>query len=293
MKFYYVNSDYVQYLKQVDPKNVQNNYENTKNQKPYLGIVLSVNNKNYFAPLSSDKNLKYKNIKDTNPTVFKLITKNDNYLGVVKLNNMIPVNKSELYEITKDDLLKKDSKYQNLLNTQRIVINHNVAGIQQKADLLYKLVVENKNEFYSQVSAKFLELEKACDNYAEHKKVQEEIAKRKESGLYQVEFSFNKEQSEKLGQKSYDVLVNGIRADDLLKKDSQLSKALDGLAAHQDMQQKGITAEALKSGVIQPKQLDNELKINRPEARTINAEGSKIEPKSQEQQAQKSKGFSL
>ena len=293
MKFYYVNSDYVQYLKQVDPKNVQNNYENTKNQKPYLGIVLSVNNKNYFAPLSSDKNLKYKNIKDTNPTVFKLITKNDNYLGVVKLNNMIPVNKSELYEITKDDLLKKDSKYQNLLNTQRIVINHNVAGIQQKADLLYKLVVENKNEFYSQVSAKFLELEKACDNYAEHKKVQEEIAKHKESGLYQVEFSFNKKQSEKLGQKSYDVLVNGIRADDLLKKDSQLSKALDGLAAHQDMQQKGITAEALKSGVIQPKQLDNELKINRPEARTINAEGSKIEPKSQEQQAQKSKGFSL
>ena len=182
MKFYYVNSDYVQYLKQVDPKNVQNNYENTKNQKPYLGIVLSVNNKNYFAPLSSDKNLKYKNIKDTNPTVFKLITKNDNYLGVVKLNNMIPVNKPELYEITKDDLLKKDSKYQNLLNTQRIVINHNVSGIQQKADLLYKLVVENKNEFYSQVSAKFLELEKACDNYAEHKKVQEEIDRHKESG---------------------------------------------------------------------------------------------------------------
>ena len=56
---------------------------------------------------------------------------------------------------------------------------------------------------------------------------------------------------------------------------------------------KGITAEALKSGVIQPKQLDNELKVNRPEARTINAAGSKIKPKSQEQQAQKSKGFSL
>lgn len=110
--------------------------------------------------------------------------------------------------------------------------------------------------------------------------------------MYQVEFSFNKEQSEKLGQKSYDVLVNGIRADDLLKKDSQLSKVLDGLAAHQDMQQKGITAEALKSGVIQPKQLDNELKINRPEARTINAEGSKIEPKSHYCTCSKLNGFS-
>ena len=110
---------------------------------------------------------------------------------------------------------------------------------------------------------------------------------------YKIDFSFNKEESEKLGQKSYDVLVNGVRADNLLKKDSQLSKALEGLATHKDMQQKGITAEALKSGIIQPLMLNNEFKVNRPEARTINATGSKIEPKTQELQAQKTKGFSL
>ena len=110
---------------------------------------------------------------------------------------------------------------------------------------------------------------------------------------YKIDFSFNKEESEKLGQKSYDVLVNGVRADNLLKKDSQLSKALEGLATHKDMQQKGITAEALKSGTIQPLMLNNEFKVNRPEARTINATGSKIEPKTQELQAQKAKGFSL
>ncbi|OBX79649.1 Fic/DOC family protein [Haemophilus aegyptius] len=110
---------------------------------------------------------------------------------------------------------------------------------------------------------------------------------------YKIDFSFNKEESEKLGQKSYDVLVNGVRADDLLKKDSQLSKALEGLATHKDIQQKGITAEALKSGIIQPLMLNNEFKVNRPEARTINATGSKIEPKTQELQAQKAKGFSL
>lgn len=110
---------------------------------------------------------------------------------------------------------------------------------------------------------------------------------------YKIDFSFNKEESEKLGQKSYDVLVNGVRADNLLKKDSQLSKALEGLATHKDIQQKGITAEALKSGIIQPLMLNNEFKVNRPEARTINAIGSKIEPKTQELQAQKTKGFSL
>ena len=110
---------------------------------------------------------------------------------------------------------------------------------------------------------------------------------------YKIDFSFNKEESEKLGQKSYDVLVNGVRADNLLKKDSQLSKALEVLATHKDIQQKGITAEALKSGIIQPLMLNNEFKVNRPEARTINAKGSKIEPKTQELQAQKTKGFSL
>lgn len=110
---------------------------------------------------------------------------------------------------------------------------------------------------------------------------------------YKIDFSFNKEESEKLGQKSYDVLVNGVRADNLLKKDNQLSKALEGLATHKDIQQKGITAEALKSGIIQPLMLNNEFKVNRPEARTINATGSKIEPKTQELQAQKAKGFSL
>lgn len=110
---------------------------------------------------------------------------------------------------------------------------------------------------------------------------------------YKIDFSFNKEESEKLGHKSYDVLVNGVRADNLLKKDSQLLKALEGLATHKDIQQKGITAEALKSGIIQPLMLNNEFKVNRPEARTINAKGSKIEPKTQELQAQKTTGFSL
>lgn len=132
--------------------------------------MLKVNHKDYFAPLSSDKNLKYKNIKDSNPTVYKLVTNNNNYLGVVKLNNMIPVQESELHKITKENIAEKEIKYQKLLNTQRIVINKNEDKIQQKATLLYKLVVEHKNDFYCQVSAKFSQLEEACDNYAEHKK---------------------------------------------------------------------------------------------------------------------------
>nr|WP_252121301.1 type III toxin-antitoxin system ToxN/AbiQ family toxin [Pasteurella multocida] len=295
MKFYYVDSDYIQYLKQTDPKNVQNNYENAANKKPYVGIVLRVNDKDYFAPLSSDKNQKYKTIKESNPTVYKLVTHNNNYLGVIKLNNMIPVKKSELNQMTRESISEKDSKYQKLLNTQRIVINSNEDKIKQKAELLYRLVVEQKNDFYSQISAKFSQLEKACDNYANHKKVKESVEQFESTKQYQVDFSFNKEQSEKLGNKSYDVLVNGVKADELQKKDSRLSKALEGLANHKDMREKGITAEALKSGLIQPKQLANEIKVTKPEARLIDSAGNKLSGKDTQQgiAKAKSKDFAL
>ena len=173
MKLYYVDVDYIQYLKQIDPKNVQNNYENAVHKKPYIGIVLRIHGKDYFAPLSSDKNLKYKSIKKSNPTVYKLITHNNHYLGVIKLNNMIPVKSSELKQLTKEIIAEKDIKYQKLLNAQRIVINSNEDKIKQKAELLYRLVVEQKNDFYCKVATKFPQLEKACDNYAHHKKVKE------------------------------------------------------------------------------------------------------------------------
>ena len=46
-----------------------------------------------------------------------------------------------------------------------------------------------------------------------------------------------------------------------IKQKPELSKMLDNVALHKDMQAKGISAESLKSGVIQPKQLDNELNL--------------------------------
>ena len=52
---------------------------------------------------------------------------------------------------------------------------------------------------------------------------------------------------------------------------------LDNVALHKDMQAKGISAESLKSGVIQPKQLDNELKVTKPKNMTVDLSGKPIE----------------
>ncbi|WP_232236840.1 hypothetical protein [Aggregatibacter actinomycetemcomitans] len=59
-----------------------------------------------------------------------------------------------------------------------------------------------------------------------------------QSKVYKIDFSFNRELSEKLGQKSYDALVNGVKANEIIKQDSQISKALDGFADHKDIQQR-------------------------------------------------------
>lgn len=280
LDLYHIDGDYVKYLKSYD-SNVQNNYDNNRNKKPYVGVVLSINGKDYFAPLTSPKD-KHLKLRDSDPTTFK-IKHNGKFIGSVLLNNMIPVQKEFISRIEINSV--KDKVYKTLLRKDYQVITNNKNSIENKANVLYENVIERSNPYFSKVSCDFKKLEIACDNYAEFKK---NLDKK-----YKIEFSFNKELSENLGQKSYDVLVNGVKANELIKQDSQLSKALDGLANHKDMEQKGITAEALKSGIIQPKQLDNELKVNRPEARTINGAGSKIVPKSQEKQAEKSKGFSL
>ena len=267
MQFYYINSDYINYLKQTDSKNVQNNYEGAKNQKPYVGILLKVKNHDYFAPLSSDKSGKYAKIKKSNPTVYKLKTHNNNYLGVIKINNMIPVKKEN---ITLIDISKiEDEPYKKLLNTQRGIINDNKKEIQQRAESLYDLVANKKNSFYSNISAKFKELEKACDNYQQKQVNSEKI--------YSIEFSYEKKYSEAHGSKSYGVYVNDQPSALAIKDDPQVAKVLEKIAERKEFLDKGITAESLKVGLISPRKLENEFKITRPDNLTVDSSGKNVQ----------------
>lgn len=74
-----------------------------------------------------------------------------------------------------------------------------------------------------------------------------------------------------------------MKSDSLSQKDPNLYKALEALANHRDIKEKGITAEVLKSGVIQPKQLANEIKVTKPEARLIDSVGNKLSGKDTQQ----------
>ena len=91
LKIYYIDESYINYLRQFD-KNVAYNKNATR---PYIGIVYTYNNFNYFAPLASPKP-KHKSI---NPKAIDIYKIKDGELGDVNINNMIPTPIEELTEV--------------------------------------------------------------------------------------------------------------------------------------------------------------------------------------------------
>lgn len=110
MNFYYISSNYIEYMRQFEPK-IQDNYSDGKsNQKPYIGVVFEIGKFQYFAPLTSPK-AKFEHISDSSPAIFK-IRHSTRLLGIVSLNNMLPVLHSALTPVIFNEL---DEHYRNLL----------------------------------------------------------------------------------------------------------------------------------------------------------------------------------
>ncbi|BFQ92399.1 hypothetical protein [Gallibacterium anatis] len=59
--------------------------------------------------------------------------------------------------------------------------------------------------------------------------------------------------------------MNSVPAQQAIKNDPNVVNVLKGLANHSDIKAKEITLEQLQSGFIQPKKLDNEIKVTRPD----------------------------
>ena len=124
-KLYTIDEDYIKYLKMYDSK-VSNNYDNNVNNKPYVGIVYKdVDNHQFFAPLSSPKE-KHKRMSDFMIDCIKL---DGGELGVINLNNMIPVEDKFLTEIIipsrleRQGLIEQERLYLTLLEKQLKEIN--------------------------------------------------------------------------------------------------------------------------------------------------------------------------
>lgn len=113
-----------------------------KSKRPYIGIILEINNVNYFAPLSSPKK-KHENMKNS----IDFIKINKGRDGVINLNNMIPIPSEQCNEIDIKEEIKIDKKYGLILKYQIIWCNKNKENIIKKAKKLYNLIINDRANF--------------------------------------------------------------------------------------------------------------------------------------------------
>ena len=153
LKFYNIDDEYIKYLYQFDNKVPFNK----NNKRPYIGIILEINNMTYFAPMFSPK-LQHNKYK-SNSTYIKI----GENLGLIRLNNMIPVCKKNLRYIDFNKI--QDQKYRNLLIQQNNFIQLHTEKIRNTANKLYQFVTKDKKEFFIKICCDFKLLESKCKLY--------------------------------------------------------------------------------------------------------------------------------
>ena len=166
MNLYKVDMEYYNYLHYYESKIPY--IENEKQNRPFIGIVLNVNGKNFFAPFTSPikKHTLMKDMQD--------FLKIDNgKLGGINLNNMMPIPRSCLIEIKISDI--DDIKYKYMLKSQMKWIEINRLRINNRARNLYYLILNNHATFeLMERCCNFRLLEKKCDDYMIENKLNEE-----------------------------------------------------------------------------------------------------------------------
>ncbi len=153
LKFYTINNNYINYLNKFDSKVPYNKQE----KRPYIGIIIEMNDITYFAPLFSPKETHSK--YSDNPTYMRI----GKQYGIIRFNNMIPVIKEELNYLDFNNII--DIKYKNLVIAQNNFIQKNTDKIIKKAEKLYKFVTVDKKDFFINLSCDFKLLEEKAKLY--------------------------------------------------------------------------------------------------------------------------------
>lgn len=133
-----VDFRYCNFLRKYDNKVTYN--AGSKELRPFVGILFNVEECEYFAPLSSPKNKHL--LMKSNIDFIKI---SNGKLGVVNLNNMIPVTKFnyDLLDLNSIPKNENDRKRQELLKSQLLWLNKNRKRVKKNAENLY---VRYKND---------------------------------------------------------------------------------------------------------------------------------------------------
>lgn len=168
----HIKDEYVNYLRSFDNKVPFNKGET----RPYVGVVIKCKGYDYFAPLSSPKT-KHLTMREQ----LDLYKIDNGKLGVINLNNMIPVTKDNVLVF---NINEKPDDYKNLLNKQIKYINNDKEKLLKKANKLRDFYEKNYVPSVSQRCCNFILLEDKAKEY-----LTKEIAKQAEQEAAATKYS--------------------------------------------------------------------------------------------------------
>lgn len=156
--FYTIDFDYLKHLKKYDEKVPNFDYED--HDKFFFGIVVTVNEKNYYVPVSSKK---IKNATTIPIKEYSSKQERARVLGSLRLSYMVPADEAELTRLDmKWIALTKGENYANLVAREYEFCKNNIERIQRRAKRVYYFGIDPTSNYYDDC-CKFLELEKALD----------------------------------------------------------------------------------------------------------------------------------
>lgn len=161
LNLYSISDNYIKYLRKFDDKIYDNKEEIRTHERKYLGIVLTVNEFNYYIPMSSPKKSDYldfdkKIIRNDTKTIIRIHNNNRLY-GTLRISNMIPVPITELepYIISNED----DLKYREVILGELRYINNNSDRIVKYVKTVYNQKIRDIDVGYIKNTVDFKLLE--------------------------------------------------------------------------------------------------------------------------------------
>ena len=178
LNFYTVDLEYVDYLKKSEEERrgfsrIPNmDYGKQRKPKFLCGIVLQINEQDYYVPVSS--------YKEKKPDNFLVEAANGQVVGSLRFNYMFPVPKDLISE--RKIATEPDRAYRALLSQELQFCVKNQDEIRRLAERTYKRVLLGKNPGLVANSCDFLLLEERCAAYMKSQKqsLEEKINEAKE-----------------------------------------------------------------------------------------------------------------
>ena len=161
LKFYEVDASYIDYLLKVDSKVPHIDYSASSPHDKFLcGIVLTVDNHDYFAPITSFNKPQRTNVLIRNAQ--------GRVLSSIRLSFMIPVPPDAVS--LKNIDAEPSQSYKFLLYNELRFCNRNADYIRQRAKIVYDAVTVKEIPLMVQNCCDFKKLEAACAEYINNTK---------------------------------------------------------------------------------------------------------------------------